>query len=227
MSKPPTNRELARIETIRRIKELALAQLAAGPASDLSLRAIARELDLVSSAIYRYFSSRDALLTALIIDAYDDLADQLEKEVDSPGEPRVRWLNAARVFRSWAVAAPHRFALIYGSAIPGYQAPQDTIVPAGRVVAALIRPIVDSADRQAPAPAAGVTSIELADQVQHIAAVLGVDKTPGIILPLIAAFSRLIGLLTLELNGHFVGGFEPADDLFGTLMESEADALGL
>ena len=79
MPKGPTPRQLAREQNIERIKSLALTQLAETGAGSLSLRAIARELNLVSSAIYRYYASRDDLLTALIVDAYGDLADRLEE----------------------------------------------------------------------------------------------------------------------------------------------------
>ena len=96
MSKGPTPRQLAREQNIERIKELALTQLAESGAGSLSLRAIARELNLVSSAIYRYYPSRDELITALIVDAYGDLADALEG-AGAPGRrgPRRRWVDPA------------------------------------------------------------------------------------------------------------------------------------
>ncbi len=71
-------RARARIEVTAAIKEEARRQLAAEGAAKLSLRAVARELGMVSSALYRYFPSRDDLLTALIIDAYDSLGESAE-----------------------------------------------------------------------------------------------------------------------------------------------------
>lgn len=224
-SKGPTPRQLARAENIDRIKRLALSQLAAAGAAELSLRAIARELNLVSSAIYRYYASRDELITALIIDAYDDLADRLEQAGASRRAPRRRWADTCDALRDWAVAEPHRFALIYGSAIPGYQAPPDTITAAGRVVRAFVAPVVGSA---VEAPTGSVPSRALTGQLAATTAALGLDDVPpGVMLVVVGAFARVVGLLTLELNGHFVGGFEPADDLFATLVAREADALGL
>jgi hypothetical protein len=123
--------------------------------------------------------------------------------------------------REWAVAAPHRFALVYGSAIPGYAAPADTIAPAGRVVRALCL----SATGAAPdAPRPGRT---LSGQLDRAAAGLGLDVDRGTMLTLTSAFAEVVGLLTLELNGHFVGGFEPADALFDTLVDRLADDLRL
>jgi AcrR family transcriptional regulator len=224
MPKGPTPRQLAREQNIARIKELALTQLAETGAGSLSLRAIARELNLVSSAIYRYYASRDALITALIVDAYGDLADRLEDagRADRRG-PKRRWIDACLAMRAWAVAQPHRWSLIYGSAIPGYAAPQDTIAPAGRVVRAVCLPVVEAGATPEPRPI-GRT---LATQLDATRAALDLDVDRDAMLALVAAFSQVVGLLTLELNGQFVGGFEPADDLFAAQVEHEAETLGL
>ena len=224
VTKGPTPRQLARAENIERIKALALDQLATSAAAELSLRAIARELNLVSSALYRYFPSRDDLITALIVDAYTDLAEALEAAGASDRRgPRRRWVATCIALRTWAVAAPHRFALIYGSAIPGYAAPPDTIAPAGRVVRAFCSPALDGPTDEVRAVPRGVLGRQLDDS----AAGLGLDVDRPRMLALTAAFARMVGLLTLELNGHFVGGFEPADELYATLVAQEADALGL
>jgi AcrR family transcriptional regulator len=224
MPKGPTPRQLAREQNIERIKALALTQLAESGAGSLSLRAIARELNLVSSAIYRYYASRDDLITALIVDAYGDLADRLEEAGNSARRgPRRRWLDTCHAMRTSAVAEPHRWALIYGSTIPGYAAPPETIAPAGRVVRALCLPAVEAESRARPARP-GRT---LAAQLDVTRDALEIDTDRDATLALVAAFSRVVGLLTLELNGQFVGGFEPADDLFDALLEREADDLGL
>lgn len=224
-TKGPTPRQVARAANIDRIKDLALSQLAESSAGELSLRAIARELNVVSSAIYRYYASRDDLITALIVDAYDDLADQLEHAVDTRRASRRRWADVCAAMRDWALAEPHRFALIYGSAVPGYTAPADTIAPAGRVVRVLAAPVVD-ADRAVPAPEPS-HGRALVAQLRATDEVLGLGLPPAVVLALVGAFARVVGLLTLELNGHFVGGFEPADHLFAALVDREADALGL
>jgi len=130
-----TARERARAELTAEIKAEARRQLAIHGAQQLSLRAVARELGMASSAIYRYFPSRDELLTVLIIDAYDSLgasAKAAERELPR-GDIRGRWRATCRAVRNWALAHPHEYALIYGSPVPGYQAPQATITPAGRV----------------------------------------------------------------------------------------------
>lgn len=133
-------RARARIEITAAIKDEARTQLAAEGAAKLSLRAVARELGMVSSALYRYFPSRDDLLTALIVDAYDAVgaaAERAAAEAETE-RPLDRWTTVCRAVRAWAVAHPHEYALIYGSPVPGYTAPQDTIVPASRVGLVLI-----------------------------------------------------------------------------------------
>ena len=132
----------ARAELTGEIKAVARRQLAEEGSAALSLRAVARELGMVSSAVYRYFPSRDELLTALIIDAYDAVADAAE-QAEAAVEPRrpdaAAGSPSAGPFATWAVANPQEYALIYGSPIPGYAAPQDTIDPAARIPRCLLR----------------------------------------------------------------------------------------
>lgn len=146
---PRTARERARAELTREIREEARRQLAATGAGGLSLRAVARELGMVSSALYRYYPSRDDLLTALIIDAYDALGEVTERAVapaadyaadgdraadgTARGTARARWVAGCQAIRAWARSNPHQYALIYGSPVPGYRAPEATIGPASRV----------------------------------------------------------------------------------------------
>jgi AcrR family transcriptional regulator len=156
-----TARERARAELTREIKEEARRQLAATGADGLSLRAVARALGMVSSALYRYYPSRDELLTALIIDAYNALGEAAEQAIaprpvasgaaDAPGRAgdagrgnavsetaRGRWIAACHAIRAWARANAHEYALIYGSPVPGYHAPEATIGPAARVPLAFV-----------------------------------------------------------------------------------------
>jgi AcrR family transcriptional regulator len=223
----PTPRERARAGTLAQIKRLALDQLATAGAAELSLRAIARELNLVSSAIYRYYASRDELITALIIDAYGDLADRLALAggADRRG-PRRRWADTADALRDWARAEPHRFALIYGTPIPGYRAPSDTVAPAGRVMHALAAPLAAGAPRD---PRSGTLrpGRALRVQLEKSARALDLDVEPPTMQLIVTGIAGLLGLLTLELGGHFVGGFEPADDLYAGCVVDVATRLGL
>ena len=146
MNASRTARERVRAELTREIADTARRHLATESAAGLSLRAVAREMGMVSSAVYRYFPSRDDLLTTLIIDGYNAIGAAVE-EADSGcrrGDYPGRWLAACRALRSWALAHPHEYALVYGSPVPGYQAPAQTIGPAARAAVILGRIISEA-----------------------------------------------------------------------------------
>src|SRR5580698_1899335 len=149
MSAPRTARDRIRLELSTEILAVARAQLAEQGAAALSLRSIARDLGMVPSALYRYFNGRDALLSALILGAYTSLADQAEAAAEeaarAPGtSDGVRWAAVPVAMRQWALARPHEWGLIFGSPVPGYQAPEETTVPYARLAAALVRPVAEA-----------------------------------------------------------------------------------
>ena len=229
MAGPHTARARARTQMLDDIKREALRQLAADGAAGLSLRAVARELGVVSSGLYRYYANRDELLTALIVDAYDDLAGAITRAVGGvPGpEHRLRWIAACGALRQWAGQQPARFSLLYGSPVPGYRAPGTTIEPATRVIVALLGGLADAARDGALAARPEPAPTDLREQLTAMAAGLKLDLPPGPLVRAVGAFAELIGLITLELGGHFVGGFEPADTLFAHSVADLADRVGL
>ena len=135
MGKRRDSRE--RIEA--QIIELGRRHLVEHGAAGLSLRAIARDLGMVSSAVYRYVSSRDELLTLLLVDAYSELADAVDRARDAmPDVWSDDVVAIAHAARNWAIAHPASWALLYGSPVPGYHAPAErTVGPGTRVVGAL------------------------------------------------------------------------------------------
>lgn len=226
MNASRTARERARTELTREIKEEARRQLAAEGAQRLSLRAVARELGMVSSALYRYFPSRDDLLTALIIDAYAALGAVGEQAVAaSKGGPRKRWLALCHAVRDWARAHPHEYALIYGSPVPGYAAPRTTIEPAARVVVALLA-VVEQAQLPEPATAERM-SPDLAEQARQLAQTLDVDIPGPVLVRVITAWTQLYGMISFELFGHLVGSMDPTEGFFQYAVEQMADFIGL
>ncbi len=233
----PTARERARAELTREIKEEARRQLAETGAHGLSLRAVARELGMVSSALYRYFPSRDDLLTALIIDAYDALGQVAETAIAASARPRVRWLAACHAIRGWALAHPYEYALIYGSPVPGYRAPQATVGPASRVPLAFMSVLRDAvADGEMPAGGDGAVAGPglggaLADQAAVIAALATAPGAPAVpaevVVRAVIAWTQLFGMISFELFGQFVGSFAPADALFEYAVAQLAAFVGL
>jgi AcrR family transcriptional regulator len=226
-----TARERARSELTREIKEAARRQLSVSGAQGLSLRAVARELGMVSSALYRYFANRDELLTALIIDAYHALADEIQAadRATLSADFRGRWQAACRAARSWAIANPHEYALVYGSPVPGYRAPEATVAPGTRVPAALVGIVREAYE-------AGAVTLQpdepplppvLADQAARIAAVLAPDVPPSVIIASTVAWTQLFGMVTFELFGQYANSLDPADAYFDYTVDHMADLIGL
>src|SRR5574339_458484 len=123
------------------IKETAWSQIGEYGASALSLRAVARELKISAPAIYNYFPDRDALVTALIIDAFTSFGDsQLAARDSVPPEDLVGRFRAIGIaYRNWAHTYPQRYQLIFGTPIPGYEAPLMEVLPsAARSLSALV-----------------------------------------------------------------------------------------
>jgi AcrR family transcriptional regulator len=245
-----TARERARAELTREIKEEARRQLAAVGADGLSLRAVARSLGMVSSALYRYFPSRDDLLTSLIIDAYNAVGDAVEAAAATAAGGRARWIAVCRAARTWALANPHEYALIYGSPVPGYRAPEVTIAPASRMPLAFVRVLQEAgptghlATPRNPAPAddvppGGVPAGDvpangpLAVQAAALAAALAGSGSgapqvpPDVLVRAVIAWTQLFGMLSFELFGQFVGSFEPADAFFEHAAAQMAAFVGL
>jgi len=203
-----TARERVRAELIREITEIARRQLATEGAAGLSLRAVAREMGMVSSAIYRYFPSRDDLLTTLIIDGYNAVGAAVEKAGAAcpPEDYAGRWLAACRAVRGWALAHPHEYALVYGSPVPGYQAPERTIGPASRP-AVVFGKIIGDAYRAGttadpPRPLVPVPASFAPDAARLRDAIM--EGVPDhIAAAALIAWSGLFGLVSFELFGQF------------------------
>ncbi|MTE21986.1 TetR family transcriptional regulator [Streptomyces sp. TRM43335] len=227
-------RERARAEITAAIKDEARRQLAREGAARLSLRAVARELGMVSSALYRYFPSRDDLLTALIIDAYDAVGSAAERALAAADRdaPVTRWREVCGAVRRWALAHPHEYALIYGSPVPGYFAPQATVAPASRVALALVvvardaraagvlrEPAVDEA---VPVPPEAV-----AEDAVRLVERLGIDLPAPVTAALVAAWAELFGLIGFELFGHFNRLIDAREEFFDHAVTRLAATVGL
>lgn len=239
----PTARDLAR-ETIRaRILDAARARLTEDGPGQLSLRAVARDVGMVSSATYRYFPSRDDLLTALLVEGYDELGAAVEAADAAHDRADVgsRWMAASRAIRTWSIEHPGDFALLFGSPVPGYAAPQATVEPATRATMVLVRIAVDSmggADerpRSAPAsvsPPAGAPALSPAGPV--VAGAVAYIRSRGYtedvqdeaVMRTIMAWTALFGTVSFELFGHYVGSVTDTAAYFDLVAERLAADIG-
>jgi AcrR family transcriptional regulator len=188
----------------------------------------------VSSGIYRYFTSRDQLLTALIIDAYNDLGATVEA-VDASCERSDfagRWSSCCHAVRDWAIAHPHEYALIYGSPVPWYSAPEDTIIPASRVtltLVAVIREATASGALRSPFAAESAPNFSPPAEAEasrlEAAALQGVPKDA--IIRALEAWIQLFGAVNFEIFGRLVGVVEDVDALFDQTVKDMSAFVGI
>ncbi|MFE1755773.1 TetR/AcrR family transcriptional regulator [Streptomyces anandii] len=200
-----TPRERYRAQLRAEIKERAWEQIAAAGAPGLSLNAIAKQMGMSGPALYRYFASRDELITELIRDAYRSLADTIHTAAaSSAGLP-----GLGRALRAWALEDPQRYFLIYGTPVPGYHAPDDITLIASEIMHVLLdtaQPAVGPA-----AAAVQVTPLE-AHLAEHRQWAGDHPSSPTALRLALHFWTRLHGALSLELAGHFTGmGFDPAE----------------
>lgn len=186
------------------ILRLGHLHLAEHGAAALSLRAIARDLGMASSALYRYVASRDELLTLLIVDAFNSLADEVDADLASlparrrsPGQ-QFRAISVA--LRRWALANPHEFALIYGSPVPDYRAPEEqTNEPGTRVVRHLARLLSQSrGKRRGENPAVSAAGRQLAPVLAD-PMFDDLEVEPNDLVRGLAAWSLVVGAVTAEV----------------------------
>jgi AcrR family transcriptional regulator len=201
MAKRRDSRE--RIEA--QIIELGRRHLVEHGATGLSLRAIARDLGMVSSAVYRYVSSRNELLTLLLVDAYSDLANEVDRAREAvPDVWSDDVIAIARAARSWAIAHPASWALLYGSPVPGYHPPAErTVGPGTRVVGALFDAVAagiatgDIMLTNYPAPQPMSTDFE------RLRREFGFPGDDPVIAKCFAIWAGVVGAISLEVFGQY------------------------
>ncbi len=223
-----TPRQRARDQAMIDIKRIAREQLASQGGAALSLRAIARELGIVSSAMYRYVPSRDELLTLLIEDAYNAVGEAAEaaEAACERGDLVGRWKAVGTAVRDWAVGSPSEYALIYGSPVPGYAAPPDrTVAPGGRVTTLLIG-LVASAESSYAGPNPPVPP-SVREDYEGIREGLGVRVDDDLLARAILAWTAVFGLISFELFGQFVGGVHDHAAHFDHQLDRLALLIGL
>ena len=234
---PRGARERARAEVMSELLASARARLGTDGAADLSLRAVARDLGVSSSAVYRYVESRDALLTLLIVEAYDavgQVAEGAAARARAAGSPPAEtWLAVARGVRGWALANRHSFELIYGTPVPGYQAPQDTVAAALRIWAVIVSIMLEALDDGSLTPAGPdfdpdglVTAEVFAFAGMGAPGDVPTESARGIVRSF-TLFASLIGALTAELFGHLHRVADDFAGVFDAIIATAAAGVGL
>jgi AcrR family transcriptional regulator len=230
----PSRRERARAATLEEIKQTALDLMREQGNTDVRFSDIARAMGLTPPALYRYYADRDELLTEMITDAYRALAAALEVPVHTQESlaPQAHLLLVASAYRAWALAEPHRFALIFGPPVPGYEAPEEgptveaaqgamanlaAVVHRAAAQGALGDPIVGDVD---PGTLPSLMSDEKAGSV-------GGDLPYATHQAMLHAWAALHGFVCLEAYGHFDWfPLEAREGLFRTQVELAGRAMG-
>ena len=199
------------------IKETAWKQIAETGAATLSLRSIARELGITAPAIYNYHPDRDALVTALIVDAYTSLGESQQAAIDAlPADDNVTCLSALGLaYREWAVAYTQRYLLIFGTPIPNYVAPANitmpaaacAIVPLTNTIQALYSEGKLKAERMSPLTPELKTMLEAWKNY-------GGNANPEALYLTAVIWARVHGLVMLEIGHHVPPVFTDFGELF-------------
>lgn len=233
-----TPRDCAREQTMSEIVRIGRAHLESTGAAALSLRAVARDLGVVSSAVYRYVKSRDELLTLLVVDGYQALGDAVDSAVDacSPEDFRAQFMALARGVRLWAVAEPARYGLLFGAPVPGYKAPaEQTVQPGTRVIYRMVHVIHGAYEagqintELGSLPLGGVLlppslEVNLAQIRQELGLTMGEQELVRGLL----VWPALFGAVSFEVFGQYgPNTFADPAELFEAQCEFWADTLGL
>lgn len=215
----PTRREQRRAQTVREIKALAMEQVSRGGPDALSLSGIVREMSMSPAAVYRYFDNRDALLADLVVDAYNELADFLvaiERGTGSAGEHLTAVLRGTR---DWALQHPNSYLLTFQTSIGSGQefARERTIPAASRSMTVLVDALAAAAALEEPTKAIppSTTNAELQEAIRAWAKRSALDDFPPEVLTLaVLSWTRLHGIISLELGGHLSAAGISAAALF-------------
>jgi len=230
---PPSRRDRQRAATVEEIKETALRLMRDSATTEVRFADIAREMGMTAPALYRYFPERDALLTALIVDAWTDLADTLDRAgEDADADHLYAGLSAvAAAYRAWALRDVPRFTLAFGLPIPGYVMPETagTAETGRRSRAALERLIqLAIASGQARLPATGEVDQRLQAPLDHLGQLANPPLSPVAYQGLLQAWISVHGFVTLEAYGHLEDLTEPGRDaLFDSQVRLAMRAMGL
>jgi len=218
-ARPPSRRERRRQDTLEEIKTLARRQLAEQGPGGVSLRAIAREMGTASSALYRYFGSYEDLINELCVDAYTAVADSVDASVDEQAsdDHAGRWRAVCQAYRRWSLDNPANFALIFGTPVPGYQAPEEVTGPAAtrflgmalEVYFASVRAGAADLDRTQVPP-----TLELGSLAHSLLAHTDADIPPRLTLVVLNAWASLLGYLTAEIFGSLSRLVGDTDQLY-------------
>jgi AcrR family transcriptional regulator len=227
----PSRRARLRADMISEIKTLARRQLAEQGPGAVSLRAIAREMGTAPSALFRYFPSHSDLISAIVVEAYNDLADALiaARDARPSADQAGRWLAICQAYRSWSLENPAEFALLFGTPLPGYQAPQEITGPAasrsievalGVYAAAAAEGSADPGRSQVPA------DLQIGALWTSLLQQRGVPHEPRVAGIVLSAWAAVLGYLVAEIFGSLTALTAETDRLYASHLRTAMLGMG-
>ncbi|MFD5701157.1 TetR-like C-terminal domain-containing protein [Streptomyces lasiicapitis] len=193
----------------RQLKAAALQRIEARHAVDLAPAAVARDAGIDAQDAARHFPDETALMSALIVGAYNAVADSAEAAaaaaVAAGADPLRRWVAIWQGVREWAVAHPEEYVMLWGRPIPGYTAPPETVEAVGRIVGTMVAVLRD-------AQKAGALTEDRPDEpplsegmLQNVAALSSgpLEGLPsGVVARMFVVWTQLHGMVGFEVNNH-------------------------
>lgn len=219
-------------ETYNAIKATARDLMAEHGTAGISMRAIARKLDMTAPALYYYFKNMDDLITALLLDAFNGMAQAIEgvQQTHANATPYEQLVESLMAYRKWAVEHKTEFQLAFGNPIPGYEAPRELTVPAavrsqvalGFAIGKVLETDVEIPEHYATLPP------HIEKQFKIIAQNAGEEDFPLIGVSLtISLWSDVQGLILMELIDHLPATVIYMDDWFRLQIERKLIDRGL
>jgi AcrR family transcriptional regulator len=232
---PTTRRERLRDATLLEIKEVARGHLRTHGPGGISLRGIARDIGMTAPALYRYYSSLDDLLAAMIETYTHEMSDAMEAARDALPAEDVggRLVAVTRAFRSWALDHRPEFTMVYGAPVPGFSTQEEGGVreAGGRLGGVFFSLFAELWQRQPfPVPSDAEIAPKLRRQLEVFAAECGADVAGvpiGVVRLFTSAWVRLYGLVAMEIFGHVHFLLEDAEPFFEAELADLGRMIGL
>lgn len=210
--------------TERAILDGARGLLIEGGQEALTVRGLARQLNLVPSALYRYVASREELLTILFSHIYTDMADFVEAAHDAVprDDLRGRWRAFARALREWALAHRYEWTLINGTPLRDYSVPPTETLTQGIRLHLLLARLGEDAEAAglqprirpegSPSAMPGLKAFLASQGFEHI--------SEESVLAGVSGWHLLMGALYEEIFGLFGADLEDKDVYYDAMISA-------
>ncbi|MFC5832637.1 TetR/AcrR family transcriptional regulator [Nonomuraea insulae] len=220
-----TRRERIRQQTIEEIKQRAFELVDTGGLNEVTIASVGKAMGMTPPALYRYFPSREALLEALVVDAYADLGSAVASAArNGPDQDaRARVALIAHAWRHWALAHPRRYAMLFSERSPAAQDPPEGVVAVNQGMLPLLTALHEIAP---PTSSAGDTPLD--ESLLRWGQAIGApaDITPAALRLGVLGWSRVHGLVSLEIAGAFANMGMDAGLLLAAEIETVVNAVG-